>query len=389
MPELSAAHETGLPRPLAALVPRPPGWTVPWERIEATLGVVRALRGVRQDPSHHAEGDVDVHTRMACEALTADPNWRARPPQARARVFVAVLLHDVGKPATTRPGPDGRLQSRGHSRAGELLARRTLWELGTPIPTREAICALVRHHQVPFWAMERPDAEAIAYRVSLLASNAELAQLAVADATGRICADADPTGAHVQLYRDFCAELGCLDTPRTFPSDHARYWWFRHPGRDPDYAAYDDTRLEVTVMSGLPGAGKDHWIARHRADRPVVSLDAVRAELRVDPADDQAPVVAAARERARDHLRAGRAFVWNATNVSRDLRRRVVDLAADYDARVEIVAVEAPPVVVTARNTARTSPVPRTVLDRLVARWEPPDPTEAHRVVLLDTSGTE
>jgi predicted kinase len=147
--------------------------------------------------------------------------------------------------------------------------------------------------------------------------------------------------------------------------------------------------VEVTVMSGLPGAGKDHWIARHRTDRPVVSLDALRAELRVDPADNQAPVVAMARERAREHLRTGRAFVWNATNVSRDLRRRVVDLAADYRARVEIVGVEAPPPVVAARNAARASPVPRTVLDRLVARWEPPDPTEAHHVVLLDTSGTE
>lgn len=374
-----------LPATLAALVPGPPGWIVPWSQIEATLDSVRALRDVPQDPVHHAEGDVAVHTRMVCEALTADPQWRSRPEAGRARVFVAALLHDVGKAGTTRPGPDGRLQACGHSRAGELLARELLWRLGTGIIEREAVCALVRHHQVPFWALERPDAEAIAYRVSLLASNADLALLAAADGAGRICTDAGQVLGAVDLYREYCAELGCLDNPRAFPSAHARYQWFRRPTRDPDYDAYDDTTFVVTVMSGLPGAGKDHWIARHLPDRPVVSLDALRTELGIDPRGDQGPVVAAAREHAREHLRFRRPFVWNATNVSRDLRRRTIDLAADYGARVDVVGLEAPPEVIRTRNTARPAPVPQAVIDRLVARWEPPDPTEAHAVQLIDT----
>jgi len=374
-----------LPPTLAPLVPGPPGWAVPWAGIEATLDAVRALRDVPQDPVHHGEGDVAVHTAMACTALVADPRWRAMPDARRARAFLAVLLHDVGKVSTTRPGPDGRLQARGHSRAGELLVRGLLWRLRVPIAEREAVCALVRHHQVPFWALERPDAEAIAYRVSLLAGNDDLALLAAADGAGRLCADRDRILATVDLYREYCTELGCLDVPRAFPSAHARYRWFRRPGRDPDHDAHDDTTFEVTVMSGLPGAGKDHWIAHHLPDRPVISLDALRAELDVDPRDDQGPVLAAARERARTHLRAGRPFVWNATNVSRDLRRRTVDLAADYGARVTVVALEAAPEVIRARNAARPVPVPRAVIDRLVARWEPPDPTEAHAVRLIDT----
>ena len=374
-----------LPEALAALVPGPPGWVVPWSRIEAAVDVVRALRDVPQDPVHHAEGDVAVHTRMACEALAADPGWRSGPERRRARVFLAVLLHDIGKAATTRPGPDGRLQARGHSRAGELLARGLLWRLEVPVVEREAVCALVRHHQVPFWALERPDAEAIAYRVSLLAGNTDLALLATADGAGRRCADADRLQGAVDLYREYCTELRCLDAPKAFPSAHARYRWFRRPERDPDHDAYDDTTFEVTVMSGLPGAGKDHWIAHHRPDRPVISLDALRAELGVDPRGDQGRVVAAARERAREHLRARRPFVWNATNVSRDLRRRTVDLAADYGARVEVVALEAPPDVIRTRNAARPATVPQAVIDRLVARWEPPDPTEAHTVHLVDT----
>jgi predicted kinase len=59
----------------------------------------------------------------------------------------------------------------------------------------------------------------------------------------------------------------------------------------------------------------------------------------VKPGGDQRPVVAAAFDQARTHLRAGERFVWNATNVSRQLRERCVGLAADYRARVTLVGL--------------------------------------------------
>jgi predicted kinase len=156
--------------------------------------------------------------------------------------------------------------------------------------------------------------------------------------------------------------------------------YFRTAGRDPRYAAYDDARATVTVLSGLPGAGKDTWVALHRPDSPVVSLDALRDELGIGPGGDQRPVAAAAYERARAHLRARRSFVWNATNVSRRQRDMCIGLAADYHCRVEIVAIEAAPDVLRRRNASRPAPVPPAVIDRLIDRWESPDLTEAHDV---------
>ncbi|PWV44486.1 AAA family ATPase [Nocardiopsis sp. L17-MgMaSL7] len=367
------------------LCPAPPYWGLDWGRVREAFAWVRDLAGVEQDPVHHAEGDVEVHTRMACEALSELPEWRARPADERVRIFAAVLLHDVAKPLCTRRDEDGRVTAHGHSRGGDLLARRILWESGAPIEWREHVAALVRHHQVPFWALERPDLRQIAFRASLLARNDDLVVLATADILGRHCGDTSEVLDNIGLYAEYCAEQRCLDTPRAFPSDHARFWFFRRPDRDPDYAAHDDTRLTVTVMSGLPGAGKDHWIGANRPDVPVVSLDALRTELGVRPTADQRPVAAAAAERAREHLRAGRSFVWNATHVSRDLRGRSVSLAADYRARVEIVALEAPPRVLGERMDRRSAPVPRAAVERLVRRWECPDPTEAHRVTRLAT----
>ncbi|MFB4317194.1 AAA family ATPase [Actinomadura sp. 21ATH] len=362
------------------LCPAPPRWEVPWPAICATFSWVRALEGVPQDPVHHAEGDVAVHTRMACEALAELPEWRARPAAERVRLFTAVLMHDVAKPYCTQTGDDGRITAHGHSRRGDLMVRRILWELGAPVAWREHVAALVRHHQVPFWALERPDLQRIAFRASLLARNDDLVLLATADILGRVCGDTAEVLDSIELYREYCAEEHCLKGPREFPSEHARFWYFRRPGRDPAYAAYDDTRLTVTVLSGLPGAGKDTWIERNRPDLPVVSLDRIRGELGVDPAGDQGAVAAAAHERAREHLRAGRSFVWNATNVSRTLRERCTGLIAGYRGRIELVALEAPPEVLRRRNRSRPAPVPDAVVDRLVRRWETPDPTEAHRV---------
>ena len=106
----------------------------------------------------------------------------------------------------------------------------------------------------------------------------------------------------------------------------------------------------------------------------------------IDPEDPQGPVAQRARELARIHLRKATRFVWNATNISQQLRERCIGLAADYHARVTLVGLEAPKDVVHARNRARPAPVPAVVIDRLADRWEAVDPTEAHTVERVDTA---
>jgi tRNA uridine 5-carbamoylmethylation protein Kti12 len=58
----------------------------------------------------------------------------------------------------------------------------------------------------------------------------------------------------------------------------------------------------------------------------------------------------------------------------------VVNLCVGYRARTRIVYVEAPADRLFAQNRARKRPVPEPVIERLIGRWEVPDPTEAHQV---------
>jgi predicted kinase len=359
--------------------PRPPRWRIDWAAIEAAFPWTRRLAECRQDPVFHAEGDVWTHTRMVGEALAALPGFRARAPDERAVLFAAAVLHDVAKPMRTAVEGD-RLTARGHAWRGAIEARRLLWGVDAPFAAREQVCALVRWHQHPFFLIEREDARRQAIEISQSARCDLLALLAEADAGGRVGAGRDRLLENVALFAEYCREQGCLDRPYPFASDHARFEFFRRPDRDPDYAAHDDTRGEAVVMSGLPGAGKDHWLRAHAPHLPVVSLDALRAEMGVDAQDPQGGVVRAARERAREYLRRGEPFAWNGTNVSRRTREGCIGLFADYAARVRVVYVEAPEALLRAQNRSRSSPVPDQVVDRLLDRWEVPDVTEGHRV---------
>ena len=362
--------------------PHSPLWKVDWAALDAEYEWIRNLRGCDQGTVHHAEGDVWTHTRMVCEALVSLPAWRALEEEHRCVLFAAALLHDVAKPACRREPeePGGHVEFPNHARRGAIMARAILWRLGVPFTMREQICALVRHHLKPFYLIERSDARRLALEVSQTARCDSLALLAEADARGRICQDLDRLLDNIALFTEFCREQGCLDRPFPFPSDHTRFLYFQSGDRSPDFAPYEDLGAEVVLMSGLPGAGKDHWVRTHLPGWPVVSLDELREELEVTPADEQGRVLNQARELARGYLRQGRPFVWNATNLSRLVRGDCVRLFAGYRAKIRIVYVEVSEEVLAQQNRQRPSPVPRRVFEKLLLRWEVPDLTEAHSV---------
>lgn len=359
--------------------PDAPDWLLRFDSLSEDYEWLSALRGCPQDPEHHAEGDVWIHTRMVAEAMVGLPAFRAASAAERPLLFAAALLHDVAKPDCTCM-EEGRLRAPHHGPRGALIARAILWRLGAPPRVREAICALVRVHQVPFHLIDRRDAARVAYTISQTVRCDHLALLAQADALGRVCRDQPRILDQVALFAEFCAEHGCLRAPRAFPSDHSRFLYFRQEDRDPDYLAHDDTRGEVILMSGLPGSGKSTEAARRFADRPHICLDDLRRELGVDPDDGQATVVEEGRRRARVLLREGASFVWNATSLTRQMRGQIIDLCASYRARVRIVYVESPLARLQRQNREREARVPQAVIDRMVARWEVPDQTEAHQV---------
>lgn len=381
-----------IPPNLAALVPQPPDFRLDWAAVTAAMQVVERLSATRQDPRWHAEGDVGIHTRLCCEELAAMPDWQSLDAGARDVLFLAAVLHDLGKVTTTKEEEDGAITSRGHSRRGSVEARGMLWRLGVPFPEREAVCRLIALHQEPFFVAGRDDPAWRLHRMSHEVRLDHLAILAAADALGRQCLDQkdwQDAVDGVALFRMAAEDEHCLYGPRAMASAHTRWLYLGTrpepgaPRRLPDWPAHEHFRCTVTVMCGLPAAGKDSWIRAHRPTVPVVSLDDIRAEMEVESGEAEGEVVQAARAQARKLLAAGQDFVWNATHLSRQMRAKTISLLADYGARVEIVYVEVPAGELFSRNNRRADKVPESALLRMIQRWEPPLPWEGHHVMWL------
>jgi putative nucleotidyltransferase with HDIG domain len=362
------------------LCPTAPDWSIPWPQLLATFPELRTLENCPQDPEYHAEGNVLIHTQMVCTALVHNLAWQQLPTVERSILFTAALFHDIAKPSTTARGEDGRWHARGHGKKGGGMVRSLLAAMHTPFAIREAIVNIVTMGSLPLWFWDKPDPQRSVLFASQVSRCDWLALMADADLRGRICSDGQKFADSIAMFQEFCQEQGCWNQPFAFASEQSCYVYFHKESADPYYEVYDTTKFEVILTCAVPGTGKDYWIQQHYPDLPMVSLDELRSELDISPTGNQGKVVAAAHRLARNYLRQQTSFVWNATNVMASQRRSLVELFADYQAKVKIVYLEVPVDRNFQQNRNRERVVPMAVIDRFRRRMEIPNCTEAHRL---------
>jgi poly(A) polymerase len=105
--------------------------------LKHVLPEVEALKGVKQCPKWHGEGDAYRHTLMVLEEA---------PPGVENQI--AALLHDIGKPATTMLIED-EIKSKGHEDVGAEIAEAILKRLKFDNDTTERVKRMVRNHMRP------------------------------------------------------------------------------------------------------------------------------------------------------------------------------------------------------------------------------------------------
>lgn len=362
--------------------PEPDG-PIDWDGARAAFGPLLARMGeTPQDPRWHAEGDVLTHTRAVCEELVAGAEYRSLPAARHQGAFLAALLHDCGKPAATRITPDG-IESPNHASIGALLARSTLYRGGVDPDLREEVCRLIALHHRPIKAVKAFSYQALAQLSVMTDGVAGLHALVAADARGRVCAkpaDRDYAIEMAGMFGLMAEEIDCAARPWPYHSPHAMF--LGGHGKSDRWIAdepYDDFQGTVTILSGLPGAGKDSWADAHANGRPVISLDAIRQEI----GRDDGAVIQEAMARAKQFMAEGRDFVWNATNTTRLARKKLVDLATQYRVHSEIVALDVPYPELLKRNQARpmADQLPPAAIEKMIDGWAFPVATEAHRVL--------
>jgi predicted kinase len=361
-------------------------WTInkdkTWQGLQQ-FGWVRDMHGVPQSPVHHAEGDVAAHTQMVISALEKLPEYGILEEQEKEIVWAAALLHDVEKRSTTSVDNNGEIVSPGHAKKGAITTRSILYcYIPTPFEIREKIVGLVRHHGLPLWVFHKTNPVQTLLKASFEVNTKWLAMLAKADVLGRICNDADELLYRIGLFEELCKENDCWGKPKEFLSDLARVQYFRKEDQSPNYLPFENTWQQAIIMSGIAGSGKDFYIKQHYPDYAVISLDDMRRQLKIDYKDAKGNgrVIQAAKEQAKIYLRSHTPFVWNATNITLQMREQLIDLMMPYNPAITIVYVEVPYKKLMAQNRNRNYPIPSSAIEKMIGKLEVPKAWEAHLV---------
>ncbi|MDR1598720.1 MAG: HD domain-containing protein [Oscillospiraceae bacterium] len=117
------------------------------DQLGASFLEISRMRGVPQDPRHHPEGDVWVHTMGVLDQAA-----RLRE-QANEPLFymLAALCHDIGKPDCTviRDEAERRISAVGHEDIGVELARTQLHRLTNQNALIDYVLNMVQMHMRP------------------------------------------------------------------------------------------------------------------------------------------------------------------------------------------------------------------------------------------------
>lgn len=153
-----------------------------------------------QSPVHHPEGNVWNHTLLVVDRAAARQSSSADP-----RAFMwAALLHDIGKPDTTRKRR-GRITAYDHDRVGADLARALLQQVTGETDFLEAVVELVRYHMQPLYVVKGLPFQDIA-GMKAHTSVAEVALLSYCDRLGRGSADRRAEAQAIITFLEKCNE---------------------------------------------------------------------------------------------------------------------------------------------------------------------------------------
>lgn len=170
------------------------------------LKLLSNLKKANQSPKHHPEGSVWNHT-----MLVIDEAARVKNESNSKKAFMwAALLHDIGKPDSTKIR-NGRITSYYHDKIGAELARKFLEEFTDDDDFIRKVTMLVRWHmQILFVVKNLPfaDIETMKSQVDI----AEVALLGLCDRLGRLYVDRRKEEENIRAFMEKCSAYETQDS---------------------------------------------------------------------------------------------------------------------------------------------------------------------------------
>ena len=377
---------------LQALVPNYLG-EINWEEIDKVIlpQFKEKLINTQQEPKFHGEGNVYIHTKMVCEELIKIPEYHAISDDERFVVFMAALLHDIGKISCTKI-VDGEIRSFNHGINGAIIVRKFLWNTfnmcgNETMYIREAICLLIKYHSSLLWSNDNLK------KIIKISMNSKLTKffsikllglLSKADVLGRIGDSKEELTLKIMLSEDLAKQNNCYDTYFEFYNDYTKYKLLNTDESNIYSQFFDSSSNEAIIMCGLPASGKDTYILNNICNGyTVITLDEIRKELHIKPTDDQTKVMEYSKKLMKNALACKENIVWNATSLNVFFRKSQIELLKKYNYKVKIVYIETTIENIKKRNEIRDRKVPLYAVYNMFSKFSIPEEFEADEVIWL------
>lgn len=336
--------------------------------------IIEDLEKIPQNPKYHGEGNVYIHTKNVCKELLTLSEWEELSNKDKVILYLASLFHDIGKISCTKT-ENGEIISPKHAVKGAKTFRKIVYKeyfqtFIIDFRTREQIAALIKYHGLPLNFMDKDQIEYTLIKTSEGLDMKLLYLLSKADLLGRECSDKEELLNKIEYFKEYSIELECYYSKKKFKNAYTRFKYFNSKNIWPDDEVFDSTTFEVIVLVGLPLSGKDTYIKENLSQMNIISLDDIREEFKVSPRADSSKIAMIAKERAKEYLRVKQPFVWNATNIIYDTRKKLCDLFSAYGAKVKFIYIEAPYKELISRNRIRSRSVPVKVLNNMIHKLE-------------------
>lgn len=168
---------------------------------EYPFSLLYNLKETRQSPIHHPEGNAWNHTMLVVDAAAKE---KLRSKNQRVLMWAA-LLHDIGKPSTTKINKE-KITSYDHEKVGAILAKEFLKELSTDRVFIEQVSLLIKWHMQILHVAKNMRFADIKGMKEEEVDFSEVALLGYCDRLGRKGVDVEKEKENIKLFLRKCEE---------------------------------------------------------------------------------------------------------------------------------------------------------------------------------------
>jgi len=326
----------------------------------------------------HLEGDVWTHTMMVVSQIYAEYEGNWEIDTHFKRMFIAALLHDVGKPMSRVVQEDGRVNFNGHDGAGTIIAHKMIFELDNTLTYEDKIyiLKLINYHQVLFSVDKKAGNKAIEKLSAKFVGDywllEDVAILRNADYLGNIsdCAD------NVNYEKINTIKFNIQRSKKEQPKNGAPF---------------------MNVLVGLPCSGKDTYLENEWFKAKSVSRDDILMKYANGDSYsvafrnvDQKMVDKEFAETFEQYIKEGESFFVNRTNLTHKGRMKFINRAKQAGFNIKVTVFLTDWEIICKRNDNRTGKIiPDFVFNNMMKLFDMPFSNEGEVNYLFDYSKGE